>query len=74
LVKEKLREADTVEACMTGGSSLMGLAVSDLAHEARSMGRPSRRFVIVGEDGRVDLPKDPWKIGKILWLDPERSS
>lgn len=70
--RDWLQEADEVVACMTGGTSLMGLFVAAIADDVQQrLGRPTRRFVAVDERPYQEQRDAPWVAGELVWIDPE---
>lgn len=68
--KPWLFEADSIEANLTGGTSLMGVLVGRLVeHAGRTYRRPHRRFVLI--DGRAPEVQQtaPWMKGDIHYID-----
>lgn len=63
-----LAESSTVMANLTGGTSLMGVLVSQLAKEARNLQRSVEEFVLIDEREPAEQQKEPWKISAIHYL------
>jgi CRISPR-associated DxTHG motif protein len=64
-----LLQAEEVAVNLTGGTTIMGLAVERIARDAEKLGRPVRRFVLVDERPEAMQAEDPYREGKPFWLD-----
>jgi CRISPR-associated DxTHG motif protein len=64
-----LLQAEEVSVNLTGGTTLMGLAVARIAEDARGLGRPVRRFGLVDERSEAAQAEDPFRAGTPFWLD-----
>jgi hypothetical protein len=63
--------AETVYVNVTGGTTLMGLAVESLASKAAMLGRVVRRFGLVDRRPRVEQEGDPYRAAEPYWLDED---
>ena len=61
--------ADKVLVNVTGGTTLMGLAVEELANVARSLASPVRRFGLIDHRPPAQRDADPYQVGEPFWLD-----
>lgn len=61
--------ADEVVVNLTGGTTMLGIAVQQLFEQARDDQRPSRRFVLTDMRTMEDQKNDPWVVSDIYWLD-----
>ena len=60
---------DEVAVNVTGGTTLMGLTVEEIASRARRLARPTRRFGLI-DRRRPDLQDtDPYRVGEPFWID-----
>jgi hypothetical protein len=66
-----LLEGPEVFVNLTGGTTLMGLAVERIAGEARRLGRPVRRFGLIDRRTREEQQADPFQTAEPYWLDSE---
>ena len=65
-----LYDADEIAACLTGGTTLMGVLVTRLADRAsREYQRPVRQFVLIDSRLPEQQRDDPWQLGDIHYLD-----
>lgn len=65
-----LTDSDEMHACLTGGTSLMGVLVSRLVQRAsREFQRGVREFVLIDKRPNEAQRIDPWKLGEIHYLD-----
>ena len=75
LLSKKAREqfvgVDKVLVNVTGGTTLMGLAVEELANTARSLACPVRRFGLIDRRPPTQQAADPYQVGAPFWLDKE---
>lgn len=69
----ELAVADQVCVNVTGGTTLMGIVVDDLAQEARRFARPVRRFALIDRRTPEEQKQNPFVLGDLLWLDQEES-
>ncbi len=61
-----LFDADEIVACLTGGTTLMGVLVSRLvARASREYQRPVREFVLIDHRSPEEQRNDPWQQGEI---------
>jgi hypothetical protein len=73
LVREargQLVMAQEVAVNVTGGTTLMGLAVSAIANEAQRLARDVRRFGLIDRRPPSAQDADPYRAGEVFWLDP----
>jgi len=76
LVREargQLVVAQEVAVNLTGGTTLMGLAVAAMANEAQRLARDVRRFGLVDRRPPTEQDADPYRAGEAFWLDPRRA-
>lgn len=66
-----LLNADTVVANMTGGTTLMGLVIQQLAEEACKLDRGVRRFALIDRRPPAEQDNNPFVQGIAHWLDVE---
>ena len=74
LVKEArgwLLGADEVVANLTGGTTLMGIAVQQLVEMAQRLDRPSRRFALIDRRPPSEQDRNPYVASDCHWLDGE---
>jgi CRISPR-associated (Cas) DxTHG family len=64
-------EADQIVANLTGGTTMMGLAVSRLIDEARKLDRQTRRFALIDKRPPEEQRDNPYVVGEMHWLDEE---
>ncbi|MDE0267495.1 MAG: TM1812 family CRISPR-associated protein [Acidimicrobiaceae bacterium] len=64
--------ADDVFVNVTGGTTVMGLAVEALAVEARRFARPVCRFGLIDRRPPAQQDADPYQVGEPFWLDSEK--
>ena len=65
-----LFEADEIHAGLTGGTSLMGALVGELAYLAgRNYQRNVRKFVLIDKRSPVEQRENPWEIGERYYLE-----
>lgn len=63
--------ADPVIVNVTGGTTLMGFAIQELAKRARGFACPVRRFGLIDRRTPEEQVADPYRAGELFWLDPE---
>jgi hypothetical protein len=76
LVREARRPlvtAQEIAVNLTGGTTLMGLAVAAIASEAQRLGRDVRRFGLVDRRSPSEQDADPYRAGEVFWLDSRSS-
>ena len=61
--------ADEVQVNLTGGTTMMGIAVQRIYEQARNDQRPCRRFVLTDMRSQDEQKHDPWVEADIFWLD-----
>ena len=61
--------ATEVVVNVTGGTTVMGLAVQALAETARSLARPVRRCGLIDRRTHDQQKADPYKMGELFWID-----
>lgn len=69
--RPRLLQAERVWVNITGGTTVMGLAVEAIAQEARSMARATRRFGLIDRRPAAEQEAEPFQAGEVLWLDAE---
>jgi hypothetical protein len=62
--------AQEIAVNLTGGTTLMGLAVAAIANEAQRLARDVRRFGLVDRRPPNEQDADPYRTGEVFWLDP----
>jgi CRISPR-associated DxTHG motif protein len=67
--RKHLVGAQEVLVNITGGTTLMGLAVSAIAVEAQRLARDVRRFGLVDRRPPSEQDADPYRAGEAFWLD-----
>lgn len=70
-VRETLLNADKVLVNLTGGTTMMGIAVQRMFEQARDDQRPCRRFVLTDKRSVEEQKNDPWVEADLFWLDPD---
>ncbi len=68
-----LLDAEAVIANLTGGTTLMGIAVQMLAERAVDLQRKTRRLVLIDERSGAEQDREPYVISDYLWLDGENN-
>ncbi|MEW5980208.1 MAG: TM1812 family CRISPR-associated protein [Acidobacteriota bacterium] len=66
-----LLEADEVVANLTGGTTLMGIAVQQLLELGQKLGRPGRRFALIDRRPPTEQDAQPYVASEFRWLDDE---
>jgi hypothetical protein len=69
-----LAAAEEVVVNLTGGTTLMGLAVAAIADEARRLARDVRRFGLIDRRRPSEQEAAPYRIGETFWLDPRSAN
>lgn len=72
LVREargQLVMAQEVAVNLTGGTTLMGLAVSAIAKEAQRLARDVRRFGLIDRRPPGEQDAEPYRVAEAFWLD-----
>ncbi len=67
--RQYVLDAQAVLVNITGGTTLMGLAVSAIADEAQRLARNVRRFGLVDRRPPAEQDADPYHAGEAFWLD-----
>lgn len=67
--EEEILHADEVDANLTGGTTIMGIAVQELMERARALDRPTRRFALIDKRPRSEQYAEPWVQSEAYWLD-----
>ena len=67
-------DATEVVVNVTGGTTVMGVAVQALADTARSLACPVRRFGLIDRRPRHQQEADPYRMGELCWIDPSSDS
>jgi len=62
-------DADEVQVNLTGGTTMMGIAVQRIYEQARNDQRPCRRFVLTDQRLPEEQKRKPWVEADIHWLD-----
>ncbi len=62
-------DADEVHVNLTGGTTMMGIAVQRIYEQARNDQRPCRRFVLTDMRSQDEQKHAPWVEADIFWLD-----
>ncbi|MGH7916963.1 MAG: hypothetical protein ACREQE_05795, partial [Candidatus Binataceae bacterium] len=68
-----LLNAREVLVNLTGGTTLMGLAMAAMADKAKRLGRDVRRFGLIDRRTPAEQQADPFKVSEAFWLDEESS-
>lgn len=66
-----LLEADEIVGNLTGGTTLMGVAVQQLIEQAKKLDRPTRRFVLNDYRTPEEQRSNPYVLGDLVWLDQD---
>jgi len=61
--------ADEVVVNLTGGTTMLGVAVQQLFEQARNDQRLCRRFVLTDTRSSDEQKNNPWVVSAIYWLD-----
>jgi CRISPR-associated DxTHG motif protein len=61
--------ADEIVANLTGGTTLMGIAVQQLVEAAMKLDRPCRRFVLIDRRPPAEQERYPYVVGECRWID-----
>jgi hypothetical protein len=69
--RRHLIEAEQVLVNLTGGTTLMGLAVAAIAETAKRFARPARRFGLIDPRPPAEQQADPYRPSEAFWLDDE---
>jgi hypothetical protein len=64
-----LLESDEILVNLTGGTTLMGMAVQHLMDRGRDLNRPCIRFVLIDRRPPEQQRVDPYVKGEVRWLD-----
>jgi hypothetical protein len=64
-----LLESDDILVNLTGGTTLMGMAVQHLMDRGRDLDRPCFRFVLIDRRPPEQQRVDPYVKGEVRWLD-----
>jgi hypothetical protein len=64
-----LLESDEILVNLTGGTTLMGMAVQHLMDRGRDLDRPCFRFVLIDRRPPEQQRADPYVKGEVRWLD-----
>jgi hypothetical protein len=67
--RRHLLDGPEVLVNMTGGTTLMGLVVEQIALEAARLGRPVRRFGLIDRRPREEQLRKPYVAAEPYWLD-----
>jgi len=63
-----LFDAHALSVNLTGGTTLMGLAVAQIADDAKRLGREVRRFGLVDRRPPAEQNDDGWRTSEAFWL------
>jgi hypothetical protein len=63
--------ADEVVANLTGGTTLMGIAVQQLVEAAERLDRPSRRFALIDRRPSAEQEQNRYVASDVYWLDAQ---
>lgn len=69
LVRPKLAAADHVVANLTGGTTLMGVAVQALVEQCSMDGIQTHRLLLVDKRPHEEQSENPWVKSELRWLD-----
>ena len=61
--------AEQVTVNITGGTTLMGLAVEKIAAEAKRLGCPVSRFGLIDRRPPEEQSVDPYRMGEAFWIE-----
>jgi len=67
-VKKHLATAQSIAVNLTGGTTLMGLVVAEIADEARKFGCNVRRFGLIDRRPPTEQDADPYRASEAFWL------
>ncbi len=67
--REHLVEAREVLVNLTGGTTLMGLAVAAIADEAERFARPMQRFGLIDPRPPAEQQANPYRASEAFWLE-----
>lgn len=67
--KRQLLDAQEIAVNLTGGTTLMGIAVAAIAKEAQRLGREVLRFGVIDRRPPNEQAADPYRTGEAFWLD-----
>jgi hypothetical protein len=67
--RSQLVVAQEIAVNLTGGTTLMGLAVAAIANEAQRLGRNVRRFGLVDRRPPSEQDAEPYRVSEAFWLD-----
>lgn len=65
----ELLQADSIDANLTGGTTVMGIAVQKLVDRAGKLDRPVRRFALIDRRPPAEQDAEPWVESDVYWLD-----
>lgn len=68
-VRKTCLSADEIVINLTGGTTMMGIAVQRIYEQARNDQRPCRRFVLTDQRLPEEQRRKPWVEADIHWLD-----
>ena len=71
--RSQLVVAQEIAVNLTGGTTLMGLAVAAIANEAQRLGRNVRRFGLVDRRPPSQQDVEPYRASEAFWLDARSS-
>lgn len=69
--RSTLLGGDEVLVNLTGGTTMMGIAVQRMFEQARNDQRPCRRFVLADKRSAEEQRNNPWIEADLFWLDQE---
>lgn len=67
--QEFLLGADSIAFNLTGGTTMMGLAVQRLFEKAKSLQRSARRFVLIDRRLPQEQSANPWVNSEYHWIE-----
>lgn len=67
--QQRLLAADNVIVNLTGGTTLMGIAVQQMFERACDLQRPGRRLILIDKRSPNEQADAPWVAGEPFWLD-----
>lgn len=71
-VQAFLLSAGSVHVCLTGGTTCLSHAASEVSQWCRQRSIPCRRFALIDRRSAHVQKEEPWVLGEIHWLDPAK--
>jgi hypothetical protein len=63
-----LAECDEIHANLTGGTSLMGVLISQMVKEGLNLQKTVKEFVLIDKRSPLEQQSNPWELGTISYL------